>query len=187
LKIARVLYPVKTLGPGDRVGVWFQGCSIRCRGCMSVETWNFEDGTEIDPKKLAKKLAKISSSFTISGGEPFDQPDELKKFLEELKKEDIEDIILYTGYPEKKVLNRFPWIKNLCSLLISEPFVLELETKFGWKGSENQKAKILNEKLKEHYRAFLESKKQNLQILNGVVVGIPSKKDLVNIYIGIKP
>ncbi len=187
MKIARVLYPVKTLGPGNRVGVWLQGCSIRCRGCMSAEIWDSEEGIKEDPTVLARKLSKISKSFTISGGEPFDQPEELKKFLEELKKEGVIDIIVYTGYPEEKILKNFSWIKNLCSLLISGPYIANMEAKTGWKGSENQKAKVFSENLKEHYRSFLESKKQNLQILNGVVVGIPSKKELVNIYIGIEP
>ncbi|WP_051654333.1 4Fe-4S single cluster domain-containing protein [Persephonella sp. KM09-Lau-8] len=186
MKVARILYPVKTLGPGNRVGVWLQGCSIRCRGCMSVETWSFEDGIKEDPILLAKKLSKISNSFTISGGEPFDQPKELKKFLEELKKEGIEDIIIYTGYTEEKVLEDFPWTKKLCSLLISGPFIAGLETESGWKGSENQKAKVFNKKFKDYYRQFLESKKQPLQILGGTIVGIPSKKQLINTYMGIK-
>ena len=35
----RVHFPVTALGPGRRVGIWLQGCSIRCPGCMSLDTW----------------------------------------------------------------------------------------------------------------------------------------------------
>lgn len=37
--LSRLHFPVTTLGPGRRIGVWFQGCSIRCAGCISRDTW----------------------------------------------------------------------------------------------------------------------------------------------------
>ncbi len=39
LSLSRVHFPVTTLGPGRRLGIWFQGCSIRCPGCISADTW----------------------------------------------------------------------------------------------------------------------------------------------------
>ncbi|MCT5046402.1 radical SAM protein, partial [Pseudomonas aeruginosa] len=27
------------MGTGRRLGIWFQGCSIRCPGCISADTW----------------------------------------------------------------------------------------------------------------------------------------------------
>ncbi|HAU1321526.1 TPA: radical SAM protein, partial [Legionella pneumophila] len=47
--ISRVHFPVTTLGPGHRIGIWFQGCSIRCPGCISTDTWNINKG-EIEIK-----------------------------------------------------------------------------------------------------------------------------------------
>ena len=38
--ISRLHFPVTTLGPGRRLGIWFQGCSIQCRGCISIDTWD---------------------------------------------------------------------------------------------------------------------------------------------------
>jgi anaerobic ribonucleoside-triphosphate reductase activating protein len=35
----RVHFPVTALGPGRRIGIWLQGCLIRCPGCMSLDTW----------------------------------------------------------------------------------------------------------------------------------------------------
>lgn len=42
LALSRMHFPVTTLGPGDRIGIWFQGCSIRCTGCISKDTWDPE-------------------------------------------------------------------------------------------------------------------------------------------------
>ena len=39
IAISRIHYPVTTLGPGKRIGIWMQGCSIRCPGCISADTW----------------------------------------------------------------------------------------------------------------------------------------------------
>ena len=35
LYIDRIHYPVYTLGPGKRIGIWFSGCSKKCYGCIS--------------------------------------------------------------------------------------------------------------------------------------------------------
>ncbi len=32
-------FPVTVLGPGRRIGIWLQGCSIGCAGCISQDTW----------------------------------------------------------------------------------------------------------------------------------------------------
>lgn len=37
-------FPVTVLGPGA-LGIWTQGCSIGCKGCVSRDTWP-EDETE---------------------------------------------------------------------------------------------------------------------------------------------
>jgi len=51
-------YPIHTLGPGERIGVWTQGCSLRCKGCMSTHTWEFDNKYSVDIENLVKpKLA----------------------------------------------------------------------------------------------------------------------------------
>jgi anaerobic ribonucleoside-triphosphate reductase activating protein len=68
-------FPVTTLGPGRRVGVWLQGCSIRCQGCISVDTWIKDRGiTTVDEVVTALQLwLSRADGITVSGGEPFDQ------------------------------------------------------------------------------------------------------------------
>ena len=38
LALSRMHFPVTTLGPGNRIGIWVQGCTIRCPGCVSADT-----------------------------------------------------------------------------------------------------------------------------------------------------
>ena len=52
ISLSRVHFPVTTLGPGQRLGLWFQGCSIRCAGCISADTW----GPGKHPLPLAQVL-----------------------------------------------------------------------------------------------------------------------------------
>ena len=75
--VSRLHYPVTTLGPGRRVGVWLQGCSIRCAGCISPDTWDSHVNLT-STEQLARALAVWSpeaDGLTVSGGEPFDQPE----------------------------------------------------------------------------------------------------------------
>ena len=75
MKIGRICYPVTTLGPGDRVAVWVQGCSRHCFGCMSPELQS-EAGIDVPVETIARSIADVippNTGLTISGGEPLEQ------------------------------------------------------------------------------------------------------------------
>lgn len=67
-------------GPGIGISVWFQGCTLHCKGCHNQQLWPFE-GTNIDPMSLSKMIKWIIkdkgrdmySYIAILGGEPLDQ------------------------------------------------------------------------------------------------------------------
>lgn len=170
--INSILYPVKTLGPGERVGVWFQGCSIKCRGCMSKHTWEKKDIYLRDLDSILNEiLSHKSGKITISGGEPFQQPEALKYLLERLNEKNIEDIIVYSGMENKKIFKNYKWIKDLCGVLITEPFLENYPSDKIYKGSENQKAFVF--KNKSYYKKWLNKKKdKKLQIIGNSIVGI---------------
>ena len=100
INISRLHFPVTTLGPGRRIGVWFQGCSIRCEGCISVDTWRENVGTTSVSDVIAKleSWLGISEGVTITGGEPFDQPTALIELLRLLRHRGFGNILVYTGY-----------------------------------------------------------------------------------------
>lgn len=167
-----VLHPVKTLGSGERVGIWFQGCDIGCKGCMSTHTWEINEKYKTDTNSIINKvLSYKSDKITISGGEPFQQADALKEILKGLKENGIEDIIVYSGMKKEQIFKNYKWIKDLCSLLISEPFVESKPSNMIWKGSENQQATVF--KNESYYENWLNKEKdKKVQIIGNLIVGI---------------
>ena len=101
MKPARLLVnklhaPVTVLGPGRRIGLWLQGCSIHCKGCVSTDTWDFDPRRSMTVDDVlawcraavarAAAAGEQITGLTISGGEPFDQADGLRVLVDRLQK-----------------------------------------------------------------------------------------------------
>ena len=172
-------YPVTILGPEERVVVWTQGCSIKCKGCMSKHTWEFDKSKKKDINKFVENLKKYNSNaITISGGEPFDQKN-FFFFLKELRKNGFNDILVYSGYRYEYIKKGFIDYLYYIDVLITEPFEYGNESEKFYKGSDNQKAIIFNKKIFYKYKKFLTSNKnKNLQVFDDLIIGIPYQKDL---------
>ncbi|WP_197073330.1 4Fe-4S cluster-binding domain-containing protein [Marinitoga sp. 1155] len=175
-------YPILTLGPSKRLGIWFQGCSIRCNKCISKHTWEFEEDKFIDWIKFKNIIKSYSKNgrVTISGGEPFDQPDSLNIMLDILREAGYYDILIYTGYRYEYIYNNYKYIINKIDVLIDGSFIYGNQSESIWKGSENQNMYILtkNNELKKIYEEYKKIKKnKNLQLLNDgknfYLIGIP--------------
>jgi anaerobic ribonucleoside-triphosphate reductase activating protein len=69
LFLSRVHYPITTLGHGRRVGIWFQGCSRHCPGCVSADTWTPGLGeTTVEELLVAMKPWLVEADgVTITG------------------------------------------------------------------------------------------------------------------------
>lgn len=145
LAISRIHFPVTTLGPGRRVGIWFQGCSIRCPGCISVDTWRAEQG-DVTARELVDSVEPWLSEcdgVTISGGEPFDQLLGLESLLKELRNRFETNVLVFSGYPYETLLeSRTSW-SGLIDALVSDPFVEAVEQKKALRGSDNQRLHCL--------------------------------------------
>ncbi len=104
--IERLLSPVHSLGPGERVCLWTRGCSKNCPGCISPELQNPE-GNNADERILAQILIQVAKAggcdgLTVSGGDPFEQPESLLLLLS-LVREHFKDILVYTGYTLEEI------------------------------------------------------------------------------------
>ena len=197
IEISRVHYPVTTLGPGNRVGIWLQGCSIHCKGCISRDTWQFGINkiALAELEKVLKLWLPQCDGITISGGEPFDQEAQLIELLNFLKPYN-KSILLYSGYPYAFLKDKNIVRNKLIDVLISEPYDhLETQTK-RLLGSDNQKLHFITDLGEIDFKTYLEQpfhKKLDVQITEDTVwmAGIPlngmneideiSKKDKVTI------
>ncbi len=154
IAISRLHFPVATLGPGKRIGIWFQGCSIHCEGCISADTWQFNtnlvDLEEV--KKMLKKWLPNAEGITISGGEPFDQQPALFELLGFLRSYNL-SVLVYSGYSFQK-LQKQKEILNLIDVLISEPYDYKKTQTKALLGSDNQKIHFLSTLGKESFSAY---------------------------------
>lgn len=188
LALSRVHYPVHSLGPGARVGIWLQGCSIRCPGCISVDTWAAGRGlTTVDAvmNAIAPWLAD-AEGVTISGGEPFDQAEALRELLTCIRASSRCDILVYSGYSVETLAGRTGGFEGLIDALITDPFEAHMPQTLALRGSDNQRLHCLTPLGEERFRAYerpLTAADQTLDIMfddEGTVwmAGIPRRGDL---------
>jgi anaerobic ribonucleoside-triphosphate reductase activating protein len=89
MNVARILYPVKVLGPGDRIGIWLCGCNRACPGCSNPELWSPRPEFELSVENLCHLINQILvnhpvDGITITGGEPFQQAADLWMLISRL-------------------------------------------------------------------------------------------------------
>ncbi|NVL47249.1 radical SAM protein, partial [Pseudomonas syringae pv. actinidiae] len=141
LSLSRMHFPVTTLGPGRRIGIWFQGCSIRCPGCISADTWG-PGHRRLSLEQLIEQITPWlheAEGITISGGEPFDQLDALRSLLEGLRRLSELDILVYSGYSLEQLDEPLLQTKGLIDALISDPYIAALSQTMALRGSDNQR------------------------------------------------
>lgn len=92
-------------GPGIRFVVFCQGCKLRCQYCHNPDTWDTNIGTEITVENLFKEIKKYKSymhfsngGVTLSGGEPFLQPEFIKEVFKKCRQEGIHTALDTSGY-----------------------------------------------------------------------------------------
>jgi anaerobic ribonucleoside-triphosphate reductase activating protein len=190
IAISRIHFPVTTLGPGRRLGIWFQGCSIRCPGCISTDTWPHK--TERMP--VAEVLSAISAyahaadGVTISGGEPFEQPEALGALLYGLSRilQPGTDVLVYSGLPFASLT---PWLEQwqgLIDAVISEPFDATAPQTRPLMGSDNQQLHTLTDLGLKRFAEFQRPRDRRDDQLDVMVdedgtawmAGIPRRGDL---------
>jgi anaerobic ribonucleoside-triphosphate reductase activating protein len=119
--------------------------------------------------------------ITISGGEPFDQPDALRWIISAVHASGLDDVLIYSGYGWPEIAERFPWITDHPAAIVDGPFELGTPTGEGWKGSENQSLVLLGEHLKERYAAWTSGETRRMQYVaradGKFLIGIPRQGD----------
>lgn len=197
MKIAvnKAHFPVTVLGPGRRIGIWLQGCSIGCKGCVSQDTWPRDPGREMTVAQLITWCRQTAGAgfdgVTISGGEPFEQAEALGALLDGLihwRANDGPDfdILCYSGYPLATLQKKHARLLQKLDALIPEPYIDAKPLTHLWRGSANQPLVLLSERGRTRYAELVDAPaeadgKRIQAMVDGErvwYVGIPARGDM---------
>jgi anaerobic ribonucleoside-triphosphate reductase activating protein len=150
-RLNKIQYPVYNLGEGKRIGIWVQGCNLRCKGCLNRTLWNKKGGRSVPVDGLFNWIISINENFdgiTISGGEPFQQYEQLIVFMHLIKSKTRLTIHCFTGYYLTELEVAFPdrmFLKYI-DVLVDGRYEKELHENMNLRGSSNQTIyRIINE------------------------------------------
>ncbi|HHR6078105.1 TPA: 4Fe-4S single cluster domain-containing protein [Providencia alcalifaciens] len=188
IHISRIHFPVTTLGPGQRIGLWVQGCSLHCKGCMSPDTWHRRE-KGVDVAVLMAQLKpwlQQADGITISGGEPFEQLDALQCLLTLLRQSFHGDILVYSGYEWDDISSQVLNMNGLIDGLISGPYQENAPQTLALRGSDNQQLHCLTPlgiQRFSHYETQLVDNEKALDLAMDetgriFLLGIPKRDDL---------
>lgn len=184
MNLARILYPVNVLGPGNRVGLWLCGCHRACKGCSNPELWKPRPEYEITIENVFELIQRLHidhtiDGFTISGGEPLLQAAELASLIRHLRSIST-DILVYTGFQMEELYesgdSSIAAILSDISVLIDGAYIEEQNNGAILRGSSNQRVHLLSEEYRERYTQYLSKSHnqiQNFTTTDGIIsVGI---------------
>lgn len=188
MEIDRILYPIHSLGPGNRLVIWTVGCSKHCRNCSNEELWARDDSRDIPPNELSELIIRSLGGekidgITFTGGDPLEQADDLLIVAEKLHTL-CSDILVYTGYTIEELEALFPLeklsrLKELVSVLIEGRYIDELnDSKVPLRGSVNQRILFFDQSLEAKYRAYMSEGRKIQNVYKGekiISVGIHNK------------
>jgi anaerobic ribonucleoside-triphosphate reductase activating protein len=143
------IIPTTTVnGPGQRFGIWVQGCHHHCKGCFNPETHNPEDGTLISIENLYQQITEHTTieGISVSGGEPFEQAPALTKLLQMIHHNTNLTCLVYTGYTFEEITSQkeFSELLPYIDILIAGPFIEEQKIHQPLLSSSNQTMHLLN-------------------------------------------
>ena len=130
--VTGILFDIKKFaihdGFGLRTTIFFKGCPLKCQWChnpesQAMEIQHFEDwnvGKVYTVHQVFEEIQKDRIFFdesgggvTISGGEPFAQPEFLKALLQKLRQEGIHITLDTCGYVNPDIFKQLASMVNL--------------------------------------------------------------------------
>lgn len=186
VRLHNIILRTKVLGPGERAAIWFQGCKRSCRGCMSPSSRPLDGGIRASIPKICEAVLAQEGleGVTVSGGEPFLQPEALDSLLTYLREKKNLGIIIYTGYTMEQLQEKNdPHMNNildhLADTIIDGEYVEELNDGASLKGSSNQRVIHLTERYRSSQPLYEGTKRDvevHLSAGEAFLIGIPNKE-----------
>ena len=185
-QINKIQFPVYNLGEGKRIGIWVQGCSLHCKGCVNQTLWKKEGGASIEVLDIFNWLLQIQNDYdgiTISGGEPFQQYHQLITFLHLIKTKTSLSVHCFSGYYLNELCELYPdkLFLNYIDTLVDGRYLEEHHDDRNNKGSSNQKIYFIKNGVPVIFEGFIPSTQWSLHVdpdKRIYMAGIPKKNEL---------
>lgn len=143
IRIADIVDDSIVDGPGFRLTVFAQGCPHHCPGCHNPQTHDFDGGREADTDRILKIAAEnpLLGGITLSGGEPFCQPEGMAELAKGAKQLGLH-VMAYSGwtFEELEKQERARVLLESIDVLVDGRFRQEERSlRLAFRGSRNQR------------------------------------------------
>lgn len=130
-------------GPGIRYAIFFQGCSHNCEGCHNPRSHDPAGGSLVNIDELIDEIRanKLLSGVTLTGGEPFEQPEAATEIARKVKALGL-SVWVYSGYTldELESMPRAAELLRTADVLVDGPYIASLRSlDLRFRGSSNQR------------------------------------------------
>ena len=129
-------------GPGARFVVWFQGCTLGCPGCFNPATHGDGPVSEVGEVIAQLRAAREIEGISLSGGEPFQQPQAALALLEAARELGL-STLAFSGYTLEEATAIAPEVVAKLDVLIDGRYVAGDRLATGLRGSANQRIRLL--------------------------------------------
>ena len=158
LQVAQIRPATRAEGPGKRLALWTQGCSLRCHGCFNPHLWESDSSKN---RPVHEVIIEIENrldedpeieGLSFLGGEPFNQAGALAELAAYFHSKS-KSIVTFSGFTYNSLLTQgasHPGVSALLAhtdLLIDGPFLeAKIDEKRPWLGSTNQQYIFLTDR-----------------------------------------
>ena len=99
LRVATIVDSTEAEGPGHRLALWVQGCTIRCPGCCNPEMFVADGGTAQPIDDVMARIAGVPGieGISVLGGEPFEQAEAVAEVARRTRERGL-TVMVYSGY-----------------------------------------------------------------------------------------
>jgi anaerobic ribonucleoside-triphosphate reductase activating protein len=135
-------------GPGVRFVVWMQGCTLGCPGCFNPGTHASDAGALRDVDGLLAEIAAAGADgLTLSGGEPFEQPEAALALLQGARRLGL-STLAFSGFTIDELRARplGPALLDHLDVLIDGRYRSGERLGVGLRGSANQRIHVLTDR-----------------------------------------
>ncbi len=160
--VASLVERTEAEGPGARLALWTQGCSLHCPGCCNPHLWAPEGGERLTVAALWERIAAARvrhpdlEGVTLIGGEPFEQDRPLARLAAHCRSAGL-SVMAFSGYSLAELRERRSRLLREVDLLVDGRYEEEERTTARrFVGSTNQRMHFLSDFYREDDPRFAE-------------------------------